>query len=238
VVDSGSQNADESSKASILLQYVVQLHQEIDTEKRERDQLLNYLIVAFGGFLAVTFVRVATTSALLPTGWPALGMGCAAALLVIGLVYMRHQKLQQIADRWFTLYYLLGRSELIGSTLSYPLEAVVCKGLKSRRYQLKDLVFGWIVLLAICLQLVLDPPATGSWIYFIVVVALLAVMSAIVWLWGGGALKDPWEFKCGTPAPVDGVMILTKSVQELPVKRGDILGPGDGDCSWTYKKYE
>src|SRR4030042_4280689 len=112
------------------IEYFIQTRKEIDTEKQERNKILNYAIISTGGS-SVFCLRIGGTIELLksPSG---LHVYIPLLILISALVAARRIKLRQIADRWFALYdFLSNRQKTKRWT---PLERVVCEGLVRRRY--------------------------------------------------------------------------------------------------------
>jgi hypothetical protein len=124
-------------------EYFIQTRKEIDTEKQERNKILNYAILAVGG-ISLALSRV---------GEPLLFLRSPAALclyvpllfLISVLLVARRAKLRQIGDRWFVLESML-RVRAWPKDWT-PLECVVCRGLRGRRYLSEDF---W-VLLGLCI---------------------------------------------------------------------------------------
>lgn len=115
-------------------QYFLQTRQEIDTEKQERNKILNYAIVALGA-VALTFSRV--DNPLSPLRSPAALCFYYPFLLFVSiLIAARRAKMRQISDRWFVLRGILAaRSEPKGWV---PLEKIVCDGFDNKRYLAED----------------------------------------------------------------------------------------------------
>jgi hypothetical protein len=115
-------------------QYFLQTRQEIDTEKQERNKILNYAIVSLG-VLALAIVRI--DNPLAPLRSPAALCFYYPFLLLISiLISGRRAKLRQIFDRWFVLRGILAaRSEPKGWV---SLEKVVCDGFDNKRYLAED----------------------------------------------------------------------------------------------------
>jgi len=86
--------------------------------------------------------------------------------LISGLMWIRREKLKQIADRWQVLYALLSR-RFDNDWMNASLETRVLQGLRTRRYANKELV----------LKLVLSSP-----IYGILIGQLInAIVESVVW---------------------------------------------------------
>lgn len=85
--------------------YFTQTRQEIDTEKRERDQILNFALLAIGA-LAVVIARVDTTLEFLRSV-EGLVLEASALPVITTLCWIRRKKLEQIADRWYVLLWMI-----------------------------------------------------------------------------------------------------------------------------------
>lgn len=117
------------------LDYFIQTRKEIDTEKQERDKILNYAFLVMGaiGFAvaqkeeAQKFLR--TDEGLVVAG--------AALLILFSLFWVRRKKLQQIADRWYVLRHQL-QERVEADKLPFTLESVVAQKLPTRTYTIKD----------------------------------------------------------------------------------------------------
>ncbi|MFB3880999.1 MAG: hypothetical protein ACE149_07030 [Armatimonadota bacterium] len=128
---------DEFAKA-----YFIQTRSEIDTEKRERDQMLNFAILVLG---AIGFAICGSGEAQTFLRQPeALAVEVPALAIVSSLLWVRRKKLQQIADRWFVLERMALRHFGQKST-GEMLEGVVCRNLTTWRYIAKDFVLNFIL---------------------------------------------------------------------------------------------
>jgi len=116
-------------------EYFIQTRKEIDTEKQERNRILNYGILVIGG-IGVALSRVGELLAFLksPTG---LCLYIPFLVLVSMLIVARRAKLRQIGDRWFVLEAILKARKWPKNWV--PLETVVCRGLRGMRYLYEDL---------------------------------------------------------------------------------------------------
>ena len=118
------------------LAYFIQTRQEIDTEKRERDHILNISVAVLGvlGFLAF---RADDQGRILEER-VLLALEVSVLLIITSLFYARWTKLQQIANRWFMLrrmirwFYGKARDKEF-------LEGFVVSRLKKTDYQRKDM---------------------------------------------------------------------------------------------------
>ena len=115
--------------------YFVQTRKEIDTEKQERNKLLNYGVIAIGAVSAgLLQLEIKTTGN--PSPW-LLAVCIPVLSLITGLVAARRIKLQQIADRWITLYTIARKFDIEQEWK--PLERTVITGLIKGRYLREDL---------------------------------------------------------------------------------------------------
>lgn len=119
-----------------LRQYVLQTRQEIDTEKQQRDSLLNFAIAVLGalGFGLLQNDNFTTLVAHPSAFW----IYVAILIIITSLFWVRHKKLQQIADRWFVLHKIA-----VANPEDFPhpsLEALVCPNLTNWTYTIKDAV--------------------------------------------------------------------------------------------------
>lgn len=128
--------------------YFIQTRQEIDTEKRERSQMLNFVVVVLGA-IGYGIVQKDATLTLLKDP-QALAVEIPALLVITALFWVRHRRLQQVADRWFALRNMLDDLIVKGKDQSGKmLEDVVCDGLLAGRYNLENALLH----LAFCLPL-------------------------------------------------------------------------------------
>lgn len=117
-----------------LCSYFIQTRQEIDTEKRERDNLLNFAIAVIG---AIAFGILQS-----PDPWKIFDhhlsgwFGVSLLLMVTSLFWIRRKKLQQVADRWYVLGHLA--KTYPSDFPKYSLESMVCPRLESKYYTFKD----------------------------------------------------------------------------------------------------
>ncbi len=119
-----------------LRQYFLQTRQEIDTEKKQRDSLLNFAIAVMGvlGFGLLQNENSTSFVEHQATFWVSVGI----LVILTSLFWVRRKKLQQIADRWFVLNQLA-----ISNPEDFPnpsLEALVCPKLTKWTYSIKDAV--------------------------------------------------------------------------------------------------
>jgi hypothetical protein len=124
--------------------YFIQTRNEIDTEKRERDQMLNFAVLVLG---AIGFAVAQSESAWKFLQEPeSLAIETPALVIISTLFWIRHKKLQQISDRWFVLYRMIVRC--FGKDRAKEmLEGVVRKDLPTWRYIRKDFMLN----IALCL---------------------------------------------------------------------------------------
>ena len=113
--------------------YFIQTRKEIDTDKIERDRLLHFVIILFGGVL-VLFTQENLSRELLNTTIEVL-LHFSFLIIVTTIFWVRWKKMSHIADRWNTLYKILEKS---GEEITVFLENKVIQGLKKRRYVRQD----------------------------------------------------------------------------------------------------
>lgn len=119
-----------------LRQYVQQTRQEIDTEKRQRDSLLYFALLALGA-LGYGLFENENIDALIEHP-VTIGISIACLFILTSLFWVRRKKLQQIADRWFVLEKLA--RDFPQDFPSPSLESIVGHGLKKGDYAHKDTV--------------------------------------------------------------------------------------------------
>src|SRR2546430_2291609 len=107
--------------------YFQQTRTEIENDKRERDFLLNVAVVIVGGGTVVAVGGGLSPNKAFTSG-ATLALVIPGLALISGLMWIRREKLKQIADRWEILYSLLGR-RLDSDWVSASLEARVVRGL-------------------------------------------------------------------------------------------------------------
>ena len=117
-------------------EYFIQTRKEIDSEKYERNTILNYAVIATGALSVIMSRSAASVQFLQSSG--ALLIYIPLLLLISALFSARRTKLRQIADRWFVLYDLLAVQGRLENRRWTPLEQVVCEGLARRRYLSED----------------------------------------------------------------------------------------------------
>ena len=196
----GSRDFWKNEMPERLLEYIVQTRSEIDTEKRERDQILNFIVATLGGLAFATLYRISVAPIDLtlfqrnpkPVFWVSAG----AMAFIFGLFVVRREKLGQIADRWFSLQHVLKDAfgEANANVVSFLLETHVCKqhctssGLWPPRYLRKDVLLDMPVLAIIYgLQAMVTWSQMPLWN---VGLAMLTLFAA-AWLhWS--PLRDPW----------------------------------------------
>ena len=172
-------------------EYFIQTRKEIDTEKRERDQMLNFAVLVLGGIgFGVSQSQSAQQFLQEPQ---ALVIEIPALVIITSLFWVRYKKLKQIADRWFTLYRIVLR--YFGRELAEEmLEGLVCKNLTEWRYILKDFVLN----IALCLPvyaLILLPSFNGylpvqPW-RLVVSVGVIVLHGVISFIILGRKIRDP-----------------------------------------------
>ena len=133
---------------NLFLEYFIQTRKEIDTEKRERDHILNFAIVVLG---AIGFAIIRTPynkKFLIKFNIVIFLIEVSMLIIITSLFWIRRKKLQQILDRWCLLNKLFIR-KFGQEELDYTLENLVVKNSLSRRYLKKDLILN----IALCLPI-------------------------------------------------------------------------------------
>ena len=124
-------------RGQFFREYFIQTRKEIDTEKHERDQLLNFLVLFLGAVVFGVSSKGNRYEFLMQPD--AMALEVPALVIISALFWARHKKLRQISDRWFTLYHLAVR-EFGETDAAQMLESVVVKHLPGWRYIMKDLM--------------------------------------------------------------------------------------------------
>lgn len=164
-------------------QYFIQTRKEIDTEKQERNKLLNYALIATGAS-AIALAQIERSTDFLLSPW-ALALYLPLLLLISGIVAVRRMKLQQIFDRWNTLHGILEARKFTNQWT--PIEKTVVQGIRSRRYLYEDLalhhglsatVYGLMIVTMI--RLISD--GQGLWPVLIIAPILLHSSFTTFWL--------------------------------------------------------
>ncbi|MCU0785828.1 MAG: hypothetical protein MUF81_17655 [Verrucomicrobia bacterium] len=125
--------------------YFLQTRQEIDTEKRERDTILNIAVAVLGG-LAFGFLHGGREQDLERINHPPLTflLTLSGLLIVTSLMWVRKRKMQQIADRWFVLRDMAARIWEVDK--KHPcLESLVYTQFTKRSYQIKDAILAFVL---------------------------------------------------------------------------------------------
>ncbi|MBB3083287.1 hypothetical protein [Geodermatophilus sabuli] len=114
--------------------YFTQTRTEVENDKRERDVLVNIAVAVVGGgtFIVAANLRTILASELI------ILVAIPGLALVTCFMWIRREKLTQIADRWVVLHSLLSR-RLGEDWVNLSLEERVVQGLHKRRYVDKDL---------------------------------------------------------------------------------------------------
>lgn len=171
--------------------YFIQTRKEIDTEKRERDQMLNFAVLVLG---AIGFAVVQSETAQKYLKHPeAIGIEIAALVIISSLFWIRYKKLQQIADRWFVLHRIVIKH--FGKKTSHEmLEGVVSKYLTTWRYIRKDFIlnisFSLPIYGMLALQFIDGYRKGDNWRVIIsaAIIALHPILSSLIL---GRKLRDP-----------------------------------------------
>jgi hypothetical protein len=165
------------------IQYFIQTRREIDTEKQERNKLLNYALIATGAF-AIALAQIERSTEFLFSPW-ALALYLPLLLLISGVVAARRMKLQQIFDRWVTLYSILQVRKVANEWI--PMEKIVIQGIKGRRYLYEDfalhlglsgIVYGLMIMTMI--RLISD--RQDFWPVLITIPILIHLVFTTLWL--------------------------------------------------------
>ena len=115
--------------------YFIQTRKEIESEKHERDVLLNFAILVLG---AVGFGLFQSSTAQQFIREPmSLAVEIPALTIISTLFWVRYQKLKQISERWFSLSYL-SKTLFDQQKINFMLETIVTKSLTTWRYIRKD----------------------------------------------------------------------------------------------------
>jgi hypothetical protein len=117
-------------------EYFIQTRQEIDTEKRERDHILNIAVIVLGA-LGFAFVQTDKTQTLIRQPF-FIAIEISVLAILTSLFWVRWMKLRQIADRWYTLRNILNQHFEEQKARNY-LEYVVMRGFEKARYIKKDI---------------------------------------------------------------------------------------------------
>ena len=117
--------------------YFIQTRSEINTEKKERDQMLNFAVLVLGA-VGFSIAQFEAARKYLQSN-EGFGILVSALIIISSLFWIRHKKLRQIADRWYVLrrliFYWYGSEKT-----SEMLEGLVYKNLPTSRYTIKDVV--------------------------------------------------------------------------------------------------
>jgi hypothetical protein len=173
----------EPNLSQFEVQYFIQTRREIDTEKQERNKLLNYALIATGAF-AIALAQIERSTEFLFSPW-ALALYLPLLLLISGIVAARRMKLQQIFDRWVTLYSILQVRKVANEWI--PMEETVIQGIKGRRYLYEDfalhlglsgIVYGLMIMTMI--RLISD--RQDFWPVLITIPILIHLVFTTLWL--------------------------------------------------------
>lgn len=108
-------------------EYFIQARKEIDTEKRERDHILNIAVVVLGA-LGFAFIQNDGARQFVQNMYSFL-FEISVLTILTSLFFIRWMKLRQIADRWYSLYRMLNRYYGFEKSREY-METIVIKGFK------------------------------------------------------------------------------------------------------------
>lgn len=188
-------------KNSFYWKYFVQTRQEIDNEKKERDQILNFAVVGIVTAIGLVASRLTNSSSATFTASPLYLLLEGALLFIISsFMWIRYKKLKQISERWFVLKhyfeYQLG--------LDMPLEKFVCDDLTSNRYLKKDFVLN----IALCSPIyglmvyqLFSLPLQNTTIFIICNTLLLFLHVSLSWGILSRHFPDPYSNKKSIKTP-------------------------------------
>lgn len=177
--------------SKFIIAYFIQTRKEIDTEKRERDQMLNFAVLVLGA-IAFAISQSETAQEFLKKP-EALALEIPAIVIISTLFWIRYKKLQQISDRWYTLHRLALR--YFGKErVEEMLEGVVVKYLPTWRYIRKDFILNFAFSLPVYgllfLQFLYGYSCRQWWRIILALMAIIlhCVLSSIIL---GRKLRDP-----------------------------------------------
>ncbi|MBU0513141.1 MAG: hypothetical protein KJ621_00085 [Proteobacteria bacterium] len=126
-----------TDNSSFFREYFIQTRKEIDTEKRERDRILNVIVIVLG---AIGFGLAQGDKGYHILYQPyAIIIEISILIIITSLFWVRRKKIEQISDRWFVLYHIFIKYFQKDSSDIF-LERIVYEGFKKRRYVRKDFV--------------------------------------------------------------------------------------------------
>lgn len=117
--------------------YFLKTRDEIEVEKKSRDLMLNFTIVVLGG-IAFSLVKNENSDAAITSESMLVAVTSALYLITI-LIWLRLQKLQQIADRWYVLNGIIDKYYTTEQEANIFLEKTVVDGLNGWGYVKKDI---------------------------------------------------------------------------------------------------
>jgi len=172
-------------------EYFIQTRKEIDTEKGERDKLLNFAVIVLG---ALGFAVVQSDNAKEFLQRPhSLMFEVATLIILTSLFWVRQKKLQQIADRWYTLYRMAVR-RLGKQCADEMMETIVIRGFEKARYLRKDVVLNTALSLPIYTLLFVS--AIGltphNIMRFLIPVLIVAVHASVSFYLLAKKMRDPF----------------------------------------------
>lgn len=156
---------EQLDRSSFQVQYFIQTRREIDTEKQERSNLFNYAVIPAGATISLIVAQTQKATGFLSSPSACYLYG-GLLFLTYGIVAARRAKLQQIYDRWLTLYCILLKTKNTDWAL---LEPTVFDGFEGRRYLWEDwlLHFG-LSALVYALALMTMASAGKHWLCWVV----------------------------------------------------------------------
>lgn len=173
-------------------EYFLQTRREIDTEKRERDHLLNFAVVILGA-LAFAVVQSDKAKQFLQELY-SLMFEISTLIILTSLFWVRRKKLQQISDRWYTLYHI-ALHNMSEEWMSQSMEAVVIRGFSKARYIRKDIALNVALSLPIYTLVFVSSLELPfhSWLSVIPGVLIVTGHLAVSWVLLAKKLIDPFS---------------------------------------------
>ena len=131
-------------------EYFIQTRKEIDTEKRERDKILNFIVLILGA-IGFAIIRQEGHPDLINSPYTLI-IEYAILIMITSLFWIRWKKLNQIAHRWYVLHKMC--TDFYGDNRTNELmEGIVYKGLNSKKYITKDLILNYSLSIPIYLSI-------------------------------------------------------------------------------------
>lgn len=205
-----------TGKEDFIKAYFIQTRQEIDTEKRERDQILHFVILVLG---AMGFAIIQSDKAQVFLSHPcALITEFGTLILILTLFWIRRKKLHQISDRWFVLHSLL-KTESLGVSEDISMEAIVIPDLQTTRYTRKDVWLNWSVSLPIWSLVAVTFCSIGlhKWVLVLLLFSGLIIQWIVSFIFLGRSFKCPDLLKqIYNPSDRKDEPIASEDLEEIP----------------------